>query len=118
MTTPHRTDGGALIPMPALTTAALRSAVAQIAPAHLGEFVAHLDSATEQAARQSTVAPLQNFLQWWGEFVAINRVPARAARLRELEQAVKDTTDRAALDAALSEIREISEGARREAAGE
>lgn len=60
---------------------------------------------------------MKNFLQWWGEFVAMHRVPARAARLRELEQMVKSTTDRAVLDAALDEIREITEGARRETLG-
>ncbi|MET7338371.1 hypothetical protein [Nonomuraea sp. NPDC005650] len=85
MSTPHQ-DGEALIPRPPLTTAALRAAVAQIAPAYLGQFVDHLDQATEQAARQSTVAPLQNFLQQWGEFVAIQRHPAWAARLQALEQ--------------------------------
>ncbi|MFD9941372.1 hypothetical protein ACFWYW_42690 [Nonomuraea sp. NPDC059023] len=85
-TTQH--DGEALLPRPPLTTAALRAAVAQIAPAYLAQFVEHLDQATEQAARQSTVAPLHAFLRQWGEFVAIHRYPIKAARLRELEQQV------------------------------
>ncbi len=72
MSTPHHE---ALIPRPPLTTAALRAAIAQIAPAYLGQFVDHLD----QAAWQGT-APLHSFLQQWGEFVAIQRIPARAAR--------------------------------------
>ncbi|MFJ1568042.1 hypothetical protein ACIOG8_28175 [Streptomyces erythrochromogenes] len=37
--------GTPLIPMPALTPAALRVAVAQIAPAHLPAFADHLDRA-------------------------------------------------------------------------
>jgi hypothetical protein len=117
MSTPHQ-DSEALIPRPPLTTAALRAAVAQIAPAYLSQFVDHLDQATEQAARQSTVAPLQNFLQQWGEFVAIQRYPARAARLHALETEVATTTDRVKLDSALAEINEITTSARREAIGE
>jgi hypothetical protein len=101
-----------------LTTAALRAVVAQIAPAYLSQFVDHLDQATEQAVRQGTVTPLRNFLQQWGEFVAIQRHPARAARLRELEAVVAGTRDRACLNAALAEIKEITASARREALGE
>jgi hypothetical protein len=117
VSTPYH-DGQALIPRPPLTTAALRAAVAQIAPADLGQFVEHLDQATEQAARQSTVAPLQAFLAQWGEFVAINRHPDRAARLRKLEQQVTAATDRKTLRVALAEIRELTDAARRDAAGE
>jgi hypothetical protein len=114
---PHH-HGEALIPRPPLTTAALRAAVAQIAPAHLGQFVEHLDQATEQAARQSTVAPLHAFLAQWGEFVAIYRLPAIAARLRDLEQRVAAGTDRKMVTTFIAEIREISDAARRDATGE
>ncbi|MEU7689087.1 hypothetical protein OHB01_11335 [Microbispora hainanensis] len=117
MPTPHQ-DNEALIPRPPLTTAALRAAVAQIAPAYLNQFVDHLDQATEQAARQSTVAPLQNFIQQWGEFVAIHRRPALAARLRALETEVAAATDRTKLDRALAEINEITASARQEAVGD
>lgn len=117
MSTPHH-DGEALIPRPSLTTAALRAAVAQIAPAHLGQFVEHLDQATEQAARQSTVAPLHAFLTQWGEFVAIHRHPERAARLHELERQVAATTDRRSASVLLAEIRRIMDAAGRDAAGE
>ncbi|MBT2480522.1 hypothetical protein [Streptomyces sp. ISL-94] len=108
--------GTPLIPMPALTPAALRVAVAQIAPAHLPAFVEHLDRAAEQSAEQSTIAPLRAFLQWWGEFVAVQRHPARAARLRELEAVAARAEDREALDAAVAEIQDILAAARREAA--
>ncbi|MEO3876583.1 hypothetical protein ABGB18_48185 [Nonomuraea sp. B12E4] len=117
MSTPHY-DGEALVPRPPLTTAALRAAVAQIAPAYLGQFVDHLDQATEQAARQSTVAPLQGFLAQWGEFVAIHRHPARAARMQELERQVAEATDRETLKAVMADIRELTDAARRDAVGE
>ncbi|MBW5486484.1 hypothetical protein [Streptomyces bambusae] len=104
-----------LIPMPPLTPAALRAAVAQIAPACLPAFVEHLDQAAEQSAAQSTVAPLRTFLQWWGEFVAVQRVPARAARLHELETIADTASDRAVLDAAVAEIQDIMAAAHREA---
>ncbi|CDR08073.1 hypothetical protein [Streptomyces iranensis] len=106
--------GGPLISMPALTPAALRAAVAQIAPAQLPSFAEHLDRVVEQAATQSTIAPLRTFLLWWGEFVAIERYPARAARLRELEAAAEEATDREALRSALAEMRQITDVAQRE----
>lgn len=103
-----------LIPMPALTPSALRAAVAQIAPAHLPAFVKHLDQAAEQASAQSTITPLRSFLTWWGEFVAIQRFPTRAARLRELEQAAEAATDRDSVRPVLAEIRQIMDDAHRE----
>lgn len=103
-----------LIAMPALTPGALRAAVAQIAPAHLPAFVEHLDQAVEQASAQSTITPLRSFLTWWGEFVAIQRFPARVARLRELEQVAEAATDRDSVRPVFAEIRQIMEDARRE----
>lgn len=80
-------------------------------PAGAGE-----DQAAEQSAAQSTIAPLRTFLQYWGEFVAVQRVPARAARLRELESIADGASDRAVLDAAVAEIQQILAIASREAA--
>ncbi|MGO4419831.1 DUF6247 family protein [Streptomyces sp. MCAF7] len=114
MTEQPSAPDGPLIPMPALTPAALRAAVAQIAPVQLPSFVEHLDRAVEQAAAQSTIAPLRTFLQWWGEFVAIQRYPARAARLRELEAVAQEATDRETLRSAFSEIRKITDLAHHE----
>ncbi|MFC0598070.1 hypothetical protein [Streptomyces palmae] len=114
MTEQPSAPDGPLIPMPALTPAALRAAIAQIAPAQLPSFIEHLDRAVEQAAAQSTIAPLRTFLLWWGEFVAIQRYPARAARLRELEAVAEETTDREALRSALAEMRQITDLAQRE----
>lgn len=116
MTEQHTSSVGPLISMPARTPAALRTAIAQIAPAQLPTFGEHLDRAAEQAAAQSTIAPLQGFLQYWGEFVAVQRYPERAARLRRLESAV-DTADSAeALAPLVAEIQQILDEARREVA--
>ncbi|GHG69653.1 DUF6247 family protein [Streptomyces griseocarneus] len=104
-----------LIPMPPITPAALRAAIAQIAPAHLPSFVKHLDQAVEQAAAQSTIAPLRTFLQQWGRFVAIQRFPARAARLRALEDAAAEATDREEVGRLVSGMMEIIDEADREA---
>ncbi len=57
---------------------------------------------------------MRTFLQWWGEFVAVERHPARAARLRELEAAAESAFDQATLRAALAGIREILEAASQE----
>ncbi|MBB5933527.1 hypothetical protein [Streptomyces zagrosensis] len=114
MTEQPAAPDGPLIPMPALTLSALRAAVAQIAPAQLPSFAEHLDRAVEQAAAQSTIAPLRTFLQWWGEFVAIQRYPARAARLRELERAAEEATDREVLRSALAELQQITDLAHHE----
>ena len=114
MTEQPSAPDGPLIPMPALTPAALRAAVAQIAPAQLPSFVEHLDRAVEQTATQSTIAPLRTFLQWWGEFVAIQRYPARAARLCQLEAVAQEATDRETLRSTLSEIRQITDLAHHE----
>lgn len=50
--------------------------------------------------------------------MAIQRYPARAARLHALETEVATTTDRVELNAALAEINKITTAAHQEAAGE
>lgn len=116
MTEQHITSGS-LISMPALTPAALRTAIAQIAPAQLPAFAEHLDRAAEQAAEQSTISPLRAFLQYWGEFVAIQRFPERAARLRYLEAEADRTESPDALAPLVAEIQQILSTAQREVAG-
>ncbi|MCI0687264.1 MAG: hypothetical protein L0Y54_08515 [Sporichthyaceae bacterium] len=116
--TEHQTImGEPLIPLPALTPAGLRTAIAQIAPAQLPAFVSHLDQAVEQAAAQSTIAPLLAFLQYWGEFVAIHRYPTRASRLRSLESAADTAESPESLSRLTSEIQQILAEAEREVSG-
>ncbi|MQY14297.1 hypothetical protein SRB5_44610 [Streptomyces sp. RB5] len=111
------TSSAPLIAIPALTPAALRSAVAHLAPAQLSAFAEHLDRAVEQAAAQSTITPLHAFLQYWGEFVAIQRRPDRAARLRRLEAAADEATATDELALLGTEIQQILAEAQREIAG-
>lgn len=102
-----------LIPMPALTPEALRSAVASLTPSRVPSFVQDLVEATTNAQQAQSLAPLRTFVHTWGVFVAIQRRPSLAARLRHLEEVVSagaaDPTD------AIAEIRKIHAEAEAEA---
>ncbi|MFC9507804.1 hypothetical protein [Streptomyces sp. NPDC057002] len=95
--------------MPQLTPDALRDAVARIAPSRLPALTQHLFEATTNAQQTQSLAPLRAFVHSWAVFVAIERHPARAERLRELERTVEagevDPTN------AITEIRTIRETA-------
>jgi len=99
--------------MPALTPDALRAAVAQIAPSKIPALTRHLFEAATNAQQTQSLAPLRAFVRFWAEFVALERYPERAARLRELER----TADEGAGDprATLAEMRRIREAAEAEA---
>ncbi|MEU7648230.1 hypothetical protein [Streptomyces huasconensis] len=102
-----------LIPMPELTPDALRAAVARIAPSRIPALTQHLFEATTNAQQTQSLAPLRAFIHSWAVFVAIERHPQRAARLRELERLVnaaeQDPSD------AIIEIRRIRDEAEAEA---
>ncbi|ADI04593.1 hypothetical protein SBI_01472 [Streptomyces bingchenggensis BCW-1] len=104
---------GPLIPMPDLTPDALRAAVARIAPSRIPALTQHLFEATTNAQQTQSLAPLRAFVHSWAVFVAIERHPERATRLRELEQIVaiaeQDPT------AAIHEIQQIRKTAEAEA---
>ena len=104
---------GPLIPMPQLTPDALRDAVARIAPSRLPTLTQHLFEATTNAQQTQSLAPLRAFVHSWAVFVAIERHPARAEHLRELERIVdageQDPTE------AIAEIRAIRDAAEAEA---
>lgn len=102
-----------LIPMPALTPGALRTAVVNLTPSRMPAFVRDLVDATTSAQQLQSFAPLRTFVHTWGVFVAIQRYPSRVARLRHLEQmvsaGVEDPAD------AIVEIRKIHVDAEGEA---
>ncbi len=102
-----------LIPMPELTPDALRAAVARIAPSRIPALTQHLFEATTNAQQTQSLAPLRAFVHSWAVFVATQRYPERAARLRELERIVdageQDPTE------AIAEIRRIRAAAEAEA---
>ncbi|GHE84667.1 hypothetical protein GCM10018785_60790 [Streptomyces longispororuber] len=96
---------GPLIPRPEPVPAALRAAVAEIAPGRLPALTRHLFEAATHAHRTRSLAPLRAFSHSWAVFVAIERHPRRAARLRELEDLI--ATGERDPAAALAEIRRI-----------
>ncbi|MCN9244161.1 DUF6247 family protein [Streptomyces sp. RY43-2] len=102
-----------LLPMPALTPEALRTAVERLTPSRVPAFVQDLVEATTNAQQTQSLAPLRAFVHTWGVFVAIQRYPSRAAHLRRLEElisaGVEDPTD------AIAEIRRIHAEAEAEA---
>ncbi|MEU3348956.1 hypothetical protein ABZ723_28995 [Streptomyces sp. NPDC006700] len=75
-----------LAPMPELTPEALRAEIARIAPARIPALTQHLVEATTNAQQTQSLAPLKASVHSWAVFVAIERHPQRAARLRELER--------------------------------
>jgi hypothetical protein len=105
--------GEPLIPMPALTPDALRAAVEKLTPSRMQAFVRDLVDATTSAHQQQSLAPLRTFVHTWGVFVAIQRYPSRAARLRHLEEVVSAGVEDPA--AAIAEIRKIHAEAESEA---
>ncbi|MFK0109931.1 hypothetical protein [Streptomyces sp. NPDC091217] len=99
--------------MPDLTPAALRTTVERLAPARLPALTQHLFEAATNAQQTQSLAPLRAFVHSWAVFVAIERHPERAARLRELERVV-DAGEQEPT-AAIAEIRAIWEAAEAEA---
>ncbi|WP_017559812.1 hypothetical protein [Nocardiopsis baichengensis] len=97
--------GHVLIEQPAPTPAALRAAVAQIAPSRLPELTSHLFEAITNADKTGSWAPVRSFTHHWSTFVAIARFPERANRLRELEAVVSSGSSESR--EAIREIRRI-----------
>lgn len=110
-----QTDGpyGPLIPMSELTPDGLRAAVARIAPSRIPTLTQHLFEATTNAQQTQSLAPLRAFVHSWAVFVAIERHPERAVRLRALERIV-DAGEQDPAEA-IAEIRAIREAAEAEA---
>ncbi|PSJ29854.1 hypothetical protein B7P34_04925 [Streptosporangium nondiastaticum] len=101
---------GPLIPMPELTPDALWAAVSEIAPSRVPALTRHLFEAATDAQKTGSLAPLRAFAHSWAIFVAVERHPERAARLRELERIVDaGEADPAAVLAEIQSIRETAE---------
>ncbi|MGW1803170.1 DUF6247 family protein [Streptomyces sp. NPDC001984] len=105
--------GEPLIPMPALTPDALRAAVERLTPSRMPAFVRDLVDATTSAQQIQSLAPLRTFVHTWAVFVAIQRYPSRAARLRHLDEVVSGGVEDPA--DAIAEIRKIHAEAATEA---
>ncbi|WP_425827051.1 hypothetical protein [Streptomyces fractus] len=74
-----------LVPRPAVTVDALRAAVVRLDPAQTVVFDRELSEVNSPA---SSDLPLRTFLTRWAVWVERYRVPATAARIRELEVAM------------------------------
>jgi hypothetical protein len=104
------------LPHARAVAAALRQAVAAVAPSRLPEFFQEIQDAFTQAGDEDSVFPIRHFYQRWGAAVAIERRPSVAARLHAAERALADP-DPAIRDQAVREAAEIVQAAYREVAG-
>ncbi|WP_052847318.1 DUF6247 family protein [Streptomyces avicenniae] len=94
MTTASDSSAGASrIPQPGGTPEELRAALALVAPGALPVFDAERAAALRQAREQVSAAPMRRFVGQWAVYVAIERAPDRAARLRALEARAAETDD-------------------------
>ncbi|MGW3654227.1 DUF6247 family protein [Streptomyces sp. NPDC005151] len=113
MTAQHIDPAGPLIPRPQRTPAALRIALAQLAPHRLGEMEQQKDAAIALAAETGSLGPIMQFLESWAVAVEIARLPVAAARLHSAEYAVQNLDrDDPAWRAAMDEIRHVLASAR------
>ncbi|NUS87828.1 MAG: hypothetical protein HOY75_35270 [Streptomyces sp.] len=81
------------IAQPASTPEELRAALALIAPDALPTFDSERAAALRQSREQVSAAPMRRFVGQWAVYVAVERHPDRAARLRALEARAAETDD-------------------------
>jgi hypothetical protein len=96
-----------VIPLPERDPAALRGAVAALDVAALAKFESDWTAATARARDEYSLMPARYFVEHWWTWVAVERWPVLAARLRECERIVAESADRVARHAAAAEIGEI-----------
>lgn len=106
-----------LIPRPELTLAALRTAVARVAPGRLPEMFEKMQAAFVRAGEEGSVVPIHMFYREWAVVVEIERHPRAAFRLRAAEQALM-SEDPQVREAAIREAGEIVRAAHSAVAGE
>ena len=106
-----------LIPQPSLTLAALRQAVAAVAPGRLPEMFAKMQEAFVRAGEEGSGTPIHMFYREWAVIVEIERHPDTARRLHAAEQALM-SDDARVRDAAIREAGEIVRAAHQTVAGE
>lgn len=96
-----------VVPLPAREPGALRAAVARLDPVALARFEADWTAATSRARDEYSLLPARYFVEHWFSWVAVERWPPLAARLRACERVVAESGDRAERRAAAAEISEI-----------
>jgi len=100
-------EGEPVVPLPAREPAALRAAVARLDPAALARFESDWTAATARARDEYSLLPARYFVEHWFSWVAVERWPQLASRLRICERIVAESPDRAARRAAAAEISQI-----------
>jgi hypothetical protein len=96
-----------VVPLPERDPAALRVAVAKLDVGALAKFESDWTAATARARDEYSLMPARYFVEHWWTWVAVERWPLLAARLRECEHIVAESADRGARRAAAAEIGEI-----------
>ncbi|MBH1935246.1 hypothetical protein I5Q34_13340 [Streptomyces sp. AV19] len=92
-----------IVPRPEMNFAALRVALARVAPARLPEFLAERDVVFSLATEVQSFGPIRGFLVKWATEIEILRRPALSERMRRAQRVVHtrdrdDSTWRAAMD--------------------
>jgi hypothetical protein len=90
-TAPGAPDGSPHIPQPAATPEDLRAALVALASQSLATFDAQRAEAERAARGQVSSVPLRRFCEQWAVYVAIERHPDAAMRLRALEARAAET---------------------------
>ncbi|WP_116212369.1 DUF6247 family protein [Streptomyces olivoreticuli] len=109
------TPDAPLIPRPANTPEALRTAVAQVMPDSLATFDAEYAEALCEAHSTGNAGPMRRLVGQWAVYVAIERHPKRAARFRCLEATADQAETVEEALAATSELGRILDQALAEA---
>ena len=93
------------------TPAAIRAATGRLDSAALARFEEDWAATMTRAREDYSVLPVRQLVEHWWLGVAVTRWPALAPRLRECEQIVAQSDDRATRRAASAEIGAILETA-------
>ncbi|MFB8175248.1 hypothetical protein ACFC8N_04120 [Streptomyces sp. NPDC055966] len=106
--------GHELIPRPERTPAAVRIALARIAPHRLGEMEQHKEQALGAALQDGKIGHLQYWLTYWQAQVEIERRPDLRSRYQAALVSVHNTEskDDPAFHAAMAELRAVETEAR------
>lgn len=97
-------DGQPVVPLPEREPTAIRAAVARLDPAALAKFEADWMAAAARVRDEYSLLPVQYFVEHWLSWVAVERWPQLAARLRACERIVAESADRTERRAAAAEI--------------
>ncbi|MFG3207583.1 hypothetical protein [Streptomyces sp. NPDC048192] len=106
--------GHELIPRPERTPAAVRTALARLAPHRLSEMEQHKEEALGAALQDGKIGHLQYWLTYWQTQVEIERRPDLRSRYQAALASVHttDTRDDPDFRAAMAELRAVESEAR------